>query len=107
MRARRGLLALTITAMAIGTLSLPASAAGTTRWVDDDGKAGPGGCAGSATAKATIQAAVNAASAGDTILICPGTYPEFVNVGAAKDGLTIRGVKQWTAKITGTDLPEG
>lgn len=107
MRAPRGLAALTIAALAIGSLSLPASAAGATRWVDADGKAGPAGCAGSGSAKTTIQAAVTAASAGDTVVVCPGDYPENVVVGAAKDGLTIRGATQWTARIRGGDGPYG
>lgn len=37
----------------------------------------------------TIAAAVAAASAGDTILVCPGTYNEAITVN--KDNLTIRG----------------
>lgn len=40
---------------------------------------------------ATIQDAVNAASAGDKILICPGVYQEMVTIsGAAKNNLQIR-----------------
>src|SRR5579872_23261 len=42
---------------------------------------------------ATIQAAVNAAPAGATILVCPGTYPEQVTIN--KD-LTLRGVRSGT-----------
>ena len=38
---------------------------------------------------ATIQAAINAASAGDTILVAPGTYSGFVDVTKA---VTIEGV---------------
>jgi parallel beta-helix repeat protein len=39
---------------------------------------------------ATIQGAVNAASAGDKILVCPGVYQEMVTVsGAAKNNLQI------------------
>jgi parallel beta-helix repeat protein len=37
----------------------------------------------------SIQAAVNAANAGDTILVYPGTYTEQVTIGAGKDGLTL------------------
>ncbi|MFJ9711116.1 pectinesterase family protein [Streptomyces sp. NPDC101234] len=39
----------------------------------------------------TVQAAVNAASAGDTISIAKGTYQEIVNVPTTKTGLTLRG----------------
>jgi hypothetical protein len=40
---------------------------------------------------ATIQSAVNAALPGDTINVCPGTYPEQVTIsGALKNNLTLR-----------------
>ncbi len=51
--------------------------------VDDDGKQCPG-------ALTTIQAAVAAASAGATILVCPGTYHGSVNiVGPSKNGIRL------------------
>ena len=37
----------------------------------------------------TIQAAVSAATSGDTVLVAPGTYGENVQIGGARDGLTI------------------
>jgi Right handed beta helix region len=40
----------------------------------------------------TIQAAVNAASAGSTIQICPGTYQEYVFIPPALNHLTLRGM---------------
>jgi len=40
----------------------------------------------------TIQAAVDAAGAGDLILIEPGVYREEVQVGRGKDGITLRGL---------------
>src|SRR3990167_989602 len=40
----------------------------------------------------TIQAAVTASSAGDTVLIAPGAYDEAVTIARAKSNLTIRGV---------------
>lgn len=46
---------------------------------------GKGGC------ETTIQAAVDAAAAGDTIKIKSGTYFESVDVPASKTGLTIKG----------------
>ncbi|MEV6479811.1 pectinesterase family protein [Streptomyces sp. NPDC051576] len=39
----------------------------------------------------TVQAAVNAAAAGDTISVAKGTYTEIVNVPVSKTGLTIKG----------------
>src|SRR5215468_10918767 len=42
-----------------------------------------------ASAFASIQAAVNAAQAGDTVLVTPGTYTEQVVIGAGKDNLTL------------------
>src|SRR6478672_9448042 len=38
----------------------------------------------------TIQSAVDAASAGDTVQVCAGSYAEQVTVPAAKTGLTVR-----------------
>ena len=38
----------------------------------------------------SIQAAVNAASPGDTIKVCAGTYVEQVTIPAGKNGLTLR-----------------
>jgi len=46
------------------------------------------GCPGSTYP--TIQAAVTAASPGDTILVCPGTYTEQVTIPAGKNNLTLR-----------------
>jgi pectin methylesterase-like acyl-CoA thioesterase len=40
---------------------------------------------------ATIQAAVNAASPGSTVLVCPGTYAEQVVI---TQPLTLRGVRR-------------
>jgi hypothetical protein len=52
--------------------------------VDDGGV----GCDGLVAAFTSIQAAINAASIGDEIIVCPGTYAEQITID--KDGLTVR-----------------
>jgi parallel beta-helix repeat protein len=48
----------------------------------------------------TIQAAVNAASPGDTITVCPGTYAEHVRIqGSGKDGIKLQSLKPLQAII--------
>jgi parallel beta-helix repeat protein len=76
----------------------------TTRFVDDDGTAGANGCNGHLTVPKKIQPAVNHSNAGDTILVCSGDYPGFsiddeIN---SPDGLTIRGVVPWAARVIST-----
>ena len=72
-----------------GSLAIQAGAvrqseeASPTILVDDDGEQCPG-------ALTTIQAAVEAASAGATILVCPGTYHGSVNIwGPSKNGIQL------------------
>jgi len=68
--------------MLLAASALPAMAQ-QVHTVDDDGAECPG-------AIATIQQAVAQASAGDTILVCPGTYQGTVEVkGSGKSGLRI------------------
>jgi len=50
----------------------------------------------------SIQAAVTASHAGDTIKVLPGTYNENVNIPADKDDLTIRSDRRWAAVVKGT-----
>ena len=47
----------------------------------------------------SIQAAVNAASSGDRINVCPGTYVEQVTIPAGKNNLTLRSVTPLAAII--------
>ncbi len=85
---------------ALATSIAPAGAAGgTTRWVDGDGHAGPGGCGSSGTARKHIQAAVDASGPGDTVIVCPGTYTEQVTIAGDRDGLTLESSKPYGATI--------
>jgi len=60
--------------------------------VDVDGQVSATDCNGfTAAAFTTIQAAVNAATPGDTIFVCPGVYSEQVVVPSSRGNLTIRG----------------
>jgi hypothetical protein len=65
-------------------LCAPAAATAATRWVNDDAAnyVPPGmNCAN--PGYAAIQAAVDAASAGDVIKVCPGVYAENVVIGTS------------------------
>lgn len=106
--ARRRLLALAVTLAAVagGALAAPAAAdAGATRYVDDDGTAAKAGCDGTRTVSSTIQAAIDASAPTDTIIVCPGRYPEAIDVGVPD--LTIRGASRWTATLNPTTLGTG
>jgi PKD repeat protein len=71
-------------------LAPPASATGTEHWVDPAAAGSGTGC-GTDAGFSTIQAAVAAATAGDTINVCPGTYAGPVTINKAD--LTLRGAK--------------
>lgn len=58
----------------LAMFAAPAAAATRTRWVDDDGGAGPTGCGGDRPAARSIQAAIDASGPGDTIRVCDGNY---------------------------------
>ncbi len=58
-----------------------------------------GGCGSPANPCNTIQAGVNNASPGDTVLVAPGTYTEQVTVGAGKNGITLRSREPLAATI--------
>lgn len=84
---RRRISALVGASVLAAMLAVPAGAAGTTRYIDDDGLAGPNGCNGTTVVPKRLQPVINAAAPGDTIRVCPGTYSGFVAI--AKAGLTI------------------
>ena len=73
--------------------------------VDADGHARDGNCNAGAAAYSTIQAAISAAHAGDTVKVCPGDYTENVVIGSGKDNLSIVSVESFQAHIwRSTDL---
>jgi hypothetical protein len=53
----------------------------------------------------TIQAAVNASTAGDYVLIEPGVYDEAVRVTSAQSGIWIRGMNRNTVIVDGQNKP--
>jgi pectin methylesterase-like acyl-CoA thioesterase len=75
--------------------AMGASAAeATTRWVDPAAASSPPGTAcGTSAGYSTIQAAVNAATPGDTIRVCAGTYPEGPGPLTVNKTLTLLGAQ--------------
>lgn len=79
------------TALALLVPGTAASAAGATIVVDADGRATATSCDATATAPKTVAAGLAASSAGDTVLLCPGTTVETSQVVVAHD-VTVRSV---------------
>ena len=63
-----------------------------------------GTCRASVPRFTTIQAAVNASSAGGTVLVCPGTYPEQVSIDKA---LNVLGAQSGTENAAVIVAPAG
>jgi hypothetical protein len=81
---------LTGSALASSTASAAAGSQ-TTRYVDDDGRAGPArGCADTNRALRSIQKAVEAPNRNDIILVCRGVYDRVDIRGRGHDGLILR-----------------
>ena len=77
------LASLAVIALTLAVLVLTAGhALAATLVVDDDGTfdSTTNGCDGPDAALTSIQAAITAATAGDTILVCPGAYPERLTI---------------------------
>jgi len=69
-------------------LRSPATRSASLLVVDDDGQATAANCEASTPVFASIQAAIGAATPGDTILVCPGEYIEQVTINT--DNLIVR-----------------
>ena len=87
---RRTVLFLAITSLIASSFVLAMPAFADTLVVDDDGMGVSGNCDDVTATHSTLTAAIAAAAAGDTIVVCPGTYAENVDVNKA---LTIVGAK--------------
>jgi len=74
---------------------------GTTHWVNDDDPNGglyvTPGTSCNDPGYSTVQAAVNGASSGDRINVCPGTYVEQVTIST--DNIQLRSTQRWAAVI--------
>ena len=97
-----------VTALILGALWLsavvaPASAAVTTRWVDNDSHAGNGPAQCDKAKFHTIQEAINASSSFDKVYVCPGNYVEQVTIDVR--GLEVRSVPALGARIYPPDAP--
>lgn len=95
---RRKFLVVLLVASAVLVGAANASAA--TRWVNDDKVATPPtGTNCDHPGYNKIEDAENASFAGDTILVCPGLYPEVVTIDPGKNNLTIRPTSYLAAVI--------
>src|SRR5438552_14872693 len=83
-----------VPALAMTLMGVFAATASATVRVVSTSKSGP-------NTYSTIQAAVNAATAGDWVLIEPGVYDEAVKVTSAQSGIWIRGMNRNTVIIDG------
>lgn len=87
-------------AMLCFSLNVAHVQAATTHWVNIEATVPiPPGNGCNHAGYVTIQAAVNAASPGDTIRVCRGTYNEQVTIPAGKNHLTLHAVSHWHAVI--------
>lgn len=100
MRLRTRAAALAASLMVVAAVAPVSAGSGTTtRWVDDDGRAGPSGCGGTRTASTTIQAAIDRSDRNDVVIVCPGKYTGTIGITGARDGLTVRGNTSGTAVL--------
>ena len=86
-----------ITALLLGLMAMPAAAAGTNRWVDDDIVAGDGPDQCDGASYTSIQDAIDDSSAGDWVYVCPGTYVETLTI---QSGVKVMARPLFQAKIS-------
>src|SRR6266496_4144225 len=99
---RSGVLLLVLMATITGQTPR-AAAADTTFVVDDDGRGTASDCNASQKAFSSVQAAVDVATPGSTILVCPGTYAEQVAI--TKSNLTVCGSGQGVTVLRPSAVP--
>jgi hypothetical protein len=86
----------------VATLCAPLRSSAATILVDQDGLASRTSCKDGATpASTSVNGGISAASGGDTVLVCPGTYTEQVAVDKA---VTVRSIKKHKAVIMGSPI---
>jgi parallel beta-helix repeat protein len=85
--------------VAAGAVAARGGAAGRTWVVDGDGRGTARNCDASAPAFKTVQGAVKASHAGDTIVVCPGTYVGRVVIPKTKDRLVLRATQHLAATL--------
>lgn len=92
-----------LSVLTLALITVPTAAAGKTRVVDNDGKGSPVDCDASVKTFSSIQKAVDASGAGDTVRVCPGTYKGRVKITGARTGLRVLSTKALGATIKDLD----
>ena len=86
--------------LALSSVAPVSAGSGTsTRWVDDDGRAGPTGCGGRRAATRTHPGGGQPLRPERRRIVCPGTYTETIRIRGRRNGLTIRAKSRGSAII--------
>jgi parallel beta-helix repeat protein len=89
--------------LALALLSVPGIAAARTRVVDDDGRATKASCDATRRAFASVQEAIDASAAGDTVRVCPGTYVGAITITGGRSEMAVVASKPRKAVIKAPD----